>query len=199
MEWLSLLAGYLLGSIPSAVWAGKLFHKVDVREYGSKNAGATNTFRVLGWKTGLIVLILDMVKGFAAIIICREFFNLPPRDLILVLTAIAAVLGHLFPLFAQFRGGKGIATLSGIAIALFPLSLLIILGIFILVFSISRYVSLSSITGAVALPFISFFIDGNTEPQIIVFTTVIAILVPATHHKNIRRLVKGEENKLKLK
>ncbi len=199
MEWISLLAGYLLGSLPSAVWAGRLYHKVDVRDHGSKNAGATNTFRVLGWKTGLIVLILDMIKGFAAILITRELFQVPPRDLLLVLTGITAVLGHIFPLFAQFRGGKGIATLAGIAIALFPLSLLIILGVFILVFTISRYVSLSSITASLSLPFVSFFIDGNTEPQIIVFTTVIAILVPATHHKNIRRLVKGEENKLKLK
>ncbi|MCF8330958.1 MAG: glycerol-3-phosphate 1-O-acyltransferase PlsY [Bacteroidales bacterium] len=198
MEWISILTGYILGSVPSAVWLGQTFHNTDVREYGSKNAGATNTFRVLGWKTGVIVLLSDMIKGYGAILICERIFSLPPQDTVLVLTGATAVLGHIFPLFAGFRGGKGIATLAGIGIALFPLSFIIILGIFLLVFLSTRYVSLGSIIGAISLPFVSFFIEQNQNPQIVVFTIIIAIIVPMTHRKNIIRLKKGTEKKLKI-
>lgn len=198
MEWISLFIGYILGSVPSAVWLGQTFHHTDVREYGSKNAGATNTFRVLGWKTGIIVLLLDMLKGYGAVLICERIFHLPPQNTILVLTGAAAVIGHIFPLFAEFRGGKGIATLAGIGVALFPLSFLIILGVFLLVFLSTRYVSLGSITGAVSLPFVSYFIEQNQNPQIITFTIIIAIIVPLTHRKNISRLKNGTEKKLKI-
>jgi len=198
MEWLSILAGYLLGSLPTAVWIGKKYHQVDVREHGSKNAGATNTIRVLGWKTGLVVLLLDMAKGYGAVKTVM-YYVLPPEEntLLLILIATATVLGHIFPLFAKFRGGKGIATMAGISIALFPLSLLILLGLFLALFLTFRYVSLGSILAAISLPFLSFYIEGNQEPELVVFTILIALIVPATHHKNIKRLLRGEEKKLK--
>jgi glycerol-3-phosphate acyltransferase PlsY len=196
MEWISIFIGYILGSVPSAVWIGQSFHETDVREHGSKNAGATNTFRVLGWKTGLIVLLLDMLKGYGALLISQRLFDLQPQDTILVLAGAAAVLGHIFPLFAQFRGGKGIATLAGIGIALFPLSFLMVLAVFMIVFALSRFVSLSSILAALSLPFLSYFVEQNSQPQIIIFTIVIAVLVPVTHHANIRRLLNGTEKKL---
>lgn len=198
MEWLSILAGYLLGSLPTAVWIGKKYHQVDVREHGSKNAGATNTIRVLGWKTGMVVLLLDMAKGYGSVMMAMHF--IAPQEektLLLILIAASTVLGHIFPLFAQFRGGKGIATMTGISIALFPMSLIILLGLFLAVFLAFRYVSLGSILAAIALPFLSFYVEGNQETELIVFTILIAILVPATHHKNIGRLLRGEEKKLK--
>lgn len=196
MEWISILIGYILGSVPSAVWMGQSFHNTDVREHGSKNAGATNTFRVLGWKTGLIVLFLDMLKGYGALLISQRLFHLQPQDTVLVIAGTAAVIGHIFPVFAQFRGGKGIATLAGIGIALFPMSFLMVLAVFIIVFSLSRFVSLSSILAALSLPFLSYFVEQNSQPQIIIFTVVIAVLVPLTHHANIKRLLNGTEKKL---
>ncbi|MCF8327119.1 MAG: glycerol-3-phosphate 1-O-acyltransferase PlsY, partial [Bacteroidales bacterium] len=167
MAWFSILIGYVLGSIPSAIWLGKTFHDTDVRNHGSGNAGATNTFRVLGWKIGVVVLAIDMIKGYGALIIARQLFSLSPHSTIIILSGIAAVLGHIFPLFAGFRGGKGIATLAGVGIAVFPVSFLLVLLVFLIVFLVSKYISLSSIMGAESLPFISFFIEGNDSPQII--------------------------------
>lgn len=198
MEWIGIILGYLLGSIPSAVWTGKLLYHTDVRDHGSRNAGATNTFRVLGRKTGIFVLIMDILKGWAAIAITEAIFHLPAHDLFLIFTGLAAVLGHIFPLMAGFRGGKGIATLAGISIALFPFALLVSLIVFLLVFLLTRYVSLASILASLALPIASYFIAGNDEIQIIILTILIAILVPLTHHKNIRRLIKRTESKISL-
>lgn len=197
MEWISILIGYVLGSIPSAKWLGETFHNIDVRNHGSGNAGATNTFRVLGWKLGTIVLVIDMIKGYGALLIAQQLFGLASQDSVIILSGIAAVLGHIFPLFAGFRGGKGIATLAGIGIAIFPLSFLMVVALFLAVFLVSGYISLGSILGAISLPFLSYFIAANHSPQIIIFTILIAILVPITHHKNIKRIWKGTESKLR--
>jgi glycerol-3-phosphate acyltransferase PlsY len=196
MEWTGIVLGYLLGSVPSAVWLGKAVYNTDVRDYGSRNAGATNTFRVLGWKLGVVVLLLDMLKGWAAIEVSRLVFGLPSQHILLVFTGAAAVAGHILPIMAGFRGGKGIATLAGISIALFPLTLVIVLGIFLLVLLTTNYVSLSSLVSAIALPLVSYFIEGNEKIQIIVFTLIIALIVPLTHHKNIKRLIRGTESKI---
>lgn len=196
MEWTGIALGYLFGSVPSAVWLGKAIHNTDVREHGSRNAGATNTFRVLGWKLGLLVLLLDIFKGWAAIEATRLIFGLASQHHILVFTGTAAVLGHIFPLMGGFRGGKGIAALAGVSIALFPTTLVFVLGIFLLVFLSTQYVSLSSLIAAIALPVVSYFIEGNEKIQIIVFTLIIALIVPITHHKNIKRLIKGTESKI---
>lgn len=198
---LLLLAAYLLGSIPSAVWIGKFFYKIDVREYGSGNAGATNTFRVLGKKAGIPVLIIDVLKGFAAVNLAyfseyiphsHQFINLQ------LVLGIASLIGHIFPLFASFRGGKGIATLLGIVLAVHLFAALIAIGIFIVVLIISGYVSLSSITAALLFPFIVIGIFKETVPSLIIFSILIAIMVLITHQKNIERLLRREESKARI-
>lgn len=198
---LLLLGGYLLGSIPTAVWIGKFFYKIDVREYGSGNAGATNTFRVLGKKAGIPVLLIDVLKGFAAVKLAyfspyvpgsNQFINL---ELVL---GIASLVGHIFPLFASFRGGKGIATLLGIVLGVHPYGALISMAVFIIVLLISSYVSLSSIISAILFPIIVIFIFKTTVPSLVIFSILIAIMVLITHQKNIERLLRKEESKAKL-
>jgi len=196
---LGLILAYLIGSIPSAVWIGKALYGVDVRDHGSGNAGATNVIRVLGYKAGIPVMLVDVFKGWLAV----QVFYLYPgevlaHDLVIyikIALAIAAVMGHVFPVFAGFRGGKGVGTLAGIAIALYPLALLIVLGVFILCLATTRYVSLSSILGAILFPFIVIFITGEHNPGLIILALLVAVFIPVTHRKNIRRLLKGEENK----
>ncbi|NQV52702.1 MAG: glycerol-3-phosphate 1-O-acyltransferase PlsY [Flavobacteriales bacterium] len=196
---ISLLLAYLLGSIPTAVWVGKMFYDTDVREYGSGNAGATNTFRVLGKKAGIPVLIIDALKGFAAVKLVVFFAQEPITDAAFVnyqlALGIAAVIGHIFPVFAGFRGGKGIATLLGLMLAVHHQGALIALGIFIVVFAITRFVSLGSMTAALSFPFIIVLIYQTTVPSLIVFSMFVAILVLITHQKNIERLFRREENR----
>ncbi len=196
---LSLLLAYFLGSIPTAVWVGKIFYDTDVREYGSGNAGATNTFRVLGKKAGIPVLLIDALKGFAAVKLVVFFAEEPITDAAFVnyqlALGIAAVIGHIFPVFAGFRGGKGIATLLGLMLAVHHQGALIALGIFIVVFAITRFVSLGSMTAALSFPFIIVLIYQTTVPSLIVFSMFVAILVLITHQKNIERLFRREENR----
>lgn len=196
---LSLLLAYFLGSIPTAVWLGKIFYDTDVREYGSGNAGATNTFRVLGKKAGIPVLLIDALKGFAAVKLVVFFAEEPITDAAFVnyqlALGIAAVIGHIFPVFAGFRGGKGIATLLGLMLAVHHQGALIALGIFIVVFAITRFVSLGSMTAALSFPFIIVLIYQTTVPSLIVFSMFVAILVLITHQKNIERLFRREENR----
>lgn len=193
---------YLLGSIPTAVWIGKIFYNVDVRNEGSKSSGATNTIRVLGLRAGIPVLVFDAFKGWIAVwlgIISKMPLSHEYFALFLVTLAMAAVLGHVFPLFAGFRGGKGVATLLGIAVALFPYEIMILVGVFVIVFLLTRFVSLSSITASVCFPFVSYFIIGSHELAYIIFTVIVAIFVPLTHLKNIKRLLKGEEKRMSFK
>jgi glycerol-3-phosphate acyltransferase PlsY len=197
---LTLIFSYLLGSVATAVWTGKIFHGVDVREHGSGNAGATNVIRVLGWKTGVPVLLIDVLKGWLAAML-PVIFNLAGHDTaqmtnFQILAGICAVLGHIFPLFAGFRGGKGVATIFGVLLAIHPLVTLSCLGVFLIVLFISGYVSLSSMSAGVAFPvFLLFFFD---TPSVFlkVFSVVVAAALIITHRKNIKRLLKGEESKL---
>lgn len=196
-----LVCGYLLGSIPTAVWIGKFFYKIDVREYGSGNAGATNTFRVLGKKAGIPVLMIDVLKGFLAVNLAY-FSPYPPEgtpfiNLELVL-GIASLVGHIFPLFASFRGGKGIATLLGIVLGVHLFGALICMGIFLVVLLISKYVSLSSMISAICFPIIIICVFKTTVPSLIIFSILIAIMVLITHQKNIERLIRREESKASL-
>ncbi len=209
-----LILSYLLGSIPSAVWIGKYFYKTDVREYGSGNAGATNVFRVLGKKAGIPVLLLDILKGFGGVSVAYLSSYAKGSnqltDLQLVL-GIAALVGHIFPLFAQFRGGKGIATLLGIILAIHLYAGLVSMGVFVIVLLISNYVSLASILSSILFPFVILIIDkvckqsstdGTLIPvltkPLIVFSILIPIMVLITHQKNIERLLRREESKSKL-
>jgi acyl phosphate:glycerol-3-phosphate acyltransferase len=198
---LFIIIAYLIGSIPTSVWVGKIFFSLDVRDHGSGNAGATNTIRVLGWKAGLPVFIFDVFKGWLAVMLAGFFLSGQIGDEQLVYLKIAAaaavVLGHVFPMFAGFRGGKGVATLLGVGIALYPVTVWIILAIFILVLLITGYVSLGSITGAIVFPFIDFFLLGQENVWLIGLSILVAIFIPVTHRKNIKRLLKGEESKFR--
>jgi glycerol-3-phosphate acyltransferase PlsY len=198
-----IILSYLIGSIPSAIWVGNLFYGIDVRNHGSGNAGATNVIRVLGYKAGIPVFIFDVFKGWFAV---QLVFLFPHAGLssewityVRIALAIAAVTGHIFPVYAGFKGGKGVAVLAGVGIALYPLALLIVLGIFILSFVLSRYVSLSSIIAAVLFPFIVIFLLGEKNTGMIILAILVSIFIPVSHRKNIRRLLHGQENKFVFK
>lgn len=199
---IGVLLAYLLGSIPTSVWIGKISHGIDVREHGSGNAGATNTFRILGAKYAIPVLLFDTFKGWIAVKLSFYFGNdfLSFEQLISfqLFLGIAAVVGHVFPIYANFRGGKGIATLLGVAIAIFPTPLLVVMGLFVVVFVITEYVSLGSIISAVAFPFIVVLLFNIEVPSLVIFSIAIAIFIPITHKKNIKRLLRGEEAKIKI-
>jgi len=197
---LALGGAYIIGSIPTAVWIGKAFYGIDVREYGSGNAGATNTFRVLGKKAGIPVLLLDIFKGYLALQLVLLAGNYLPGTqqyiTFKLALGIAALLGHIFPIFAGFRGGKGVATLLGILIGVQPEAALICSVIFIIILLITQYVSLSSMSAAVAYPFIIMLVLHETIPTVNIFAMAVAILVLITHQKNIERLLRGSESKV---
>ena len=197
---IAVISAYLLGSIPSAVWAGRLFHGIDVREHESGNAGATNVIRVLGWQTGVPVLLFDMVKGCMAALIPRLFHLAPEESALLVnlqiLTGFAAIIGHIFPVFAGFRGGKGVATMFGILAAIHPAVTLVCLGVFLGVFLITGIVSVSSMTAGIAFPVFLLTVFNTPSLLFKIFSVFVAIALLITHRKNIRRLLKGEEKKL---
>ena len=200
---LSILA-YVLGSIPSAVWVGQSFFGIDVRDFGSGNAGATNTFRVLGKKAGIYVLILDIIKGFTAASLVylvpqiSPVFNKTFFINLQLLFGLLAVVGHLYPIFAQFKGGKGIATLFGMILAIHYLSALACVLIFVVLLLSTRFVSLSSISAAIIFPISLIWIFKRHEPLFISFGICAAVLVVLTHRKNIDRLLNGNESKARL-
>jgi glycerol-3-phosphate acyltransferase PlsY len=199
----ALIAAYLLGAIPSAVWIGKLFYGIDVREHGSGNAGATNTFRTLGKKAGIPVLLIDILKGFAAVNLVWFAGDYRPNtnDFIEMELAlgVAAVVGHIFPVYVGFRGGKGISTLFGVIMAVHPAACLAAAGVFLLVFLATNYVSLGSMSAGVSLPFIiAFFFPQTAFPPMMLFSVMVAVLVVITHQKNIERLIRRQESKIRL-
>lgn len=196
-----LVTAYLLGSIPTAVWWGKRYYGIDVREFGSGNAGATNTFRVLGKKAGIPVLFIDIVKGTAAVLLafCSPFeFDSNQFVNLQLGLGIAALVGHVFPIFAGFRGGKGVATILGIVICLTPLTSLMVLGVFLIVLLATRYVSLSSITAGLSFPFFLNIVLKNQNQTLLIFSLFVAALLIVTHKKNIARLLKRQETKVNL-
>ncbi|MDB5013270.1 MAG: acyl-phosphate glycerol-3-phosphate acyltransferase [Daejeonella sp.] len=201
----ALIAAYLFGSIPTAVWIGQAFYGVDVREYGSGNAGATNTFRVLGKKAGIAVMVLDIFKGWTATNLAYliglsvtgpqnsvQFVNYQ------LALGIIAVMGHLFPVFAGFRGGKGIATLFGMILAVQSEAALLCVLVFVIVLLISKYVSLSSILAGFTFPLSIIFVFHSPIRSVILYGMSICILILVTHQKNIERLLKGKESKVNL-
>lgn len=194
------IIGYLLGSIPTAVWVGKKRYGVDVREHGSKNAGATNTFRVLGKKPGTVVLLIDVLKGFVATILPLILLpNLLGSDVMVniqLLTSMACVLGHVFPIFAQFDGGKGVATSLGVIIGLHPPAALIALSFFLLIYLASSYVSLGAVVAALVFPFLLIFTFKVDSINLLVFSGALSFAVIMAHRKNIKRLLNGTESKM---
>jgi glycerol-3-phosphate acyltransferase PlsY len=200
---LEILAAYLLGSVPSAVWVGKIFYGIDVRQHGSGNAGATNVIRVLGYKAGIPVMLFDVFKGWLAV---QLAIWLPVPGLsadlmtyVRIGMALAAVMGHVFPIYVGFKGGKGVGTIAGAGIALFPLAILLVLAIFIVVLASTHYVSLSSVIASLAFPLIVIFLLGIRHPGLVGLSLLVAVFIPATHRKNISRLLKGEERKFEFR
>ena len=197
---LMLLVSYLFGSIPSSVWIGRAFYDTDVREHGSMNAGATNTFRVLGKTVGTAVLTLDVLKGFFAVYLVKTLldsttYNVNPY-LWLILAGIMAVIGHLFPLFAGFRGGKGVATSLGMVLCIHPEAALCALCVFLLIFVSTGYVSAGSIIASLSFPlFLLIKLFGPESPILIIFGFMMFVLVVYTHRKNVVRLLNGNENR----
>ena len=204
---LFLLLAYLIGAFPSAVWLGRTFYNTDVREYGSGNAGATNTFRTLGAKAGVPVLLMDILKGWLAVNLVYLVYFVTDNQLLSdekefelkLVFGIAAVIGHLFPVYTGFRGGKGIATMLGFMLGIYWQAALLSALVFVITFLISKYVSLSSIIASLAFPFIVIVILGinNTNTSLIIFSIFVPILSLITHQKNIERLIRREENKAK--
>ena len=198
---LFVLLAYLTGAFPSAVWVGKTFYKIDVREFGSGNAGATNTFRVLGKKAGVPVLIMDIFKGWLSVNYISFLTNIPQSAEavfeIQLAFGIAAVIGHLFPIYTGFRGGKGIATLLGLLTGLHTEAALYSILVFVIVFVTSKYVSLGSILASIAFPILVILILGSTNVSLNLFAFFVPILSLITHQKNIERLLRGEETKVK--
>lgn len=199
---LLLVTAYLIGSIPSAVWIGRRFYGVDVREHGSGNAGFTNTVRVLGWKAGLPVFLIDVIKGYVAVSLIRftQLYIPGTADFVnfQLLLGACTVIGHIFPIYVGFKGGKGVATLLGLMLAIQPQPLLICIGIFAVVFLTTRYVSLASMVAGISFPILIIFVFKTTILSLIIFSMIVSILLLLTHQKNIERLLNREESKAKI-
>lgn len=196
------IIAYVIGSIPSSIWIGKSYFGKDVRDFGSGNAGASNTFRVLGKQAGIIVLLLDILKGVTAASLILympsvshgtdQYVNLQ------LLFGILSVVGHIFPVFENFNGGKGIATLFGMLIGIHYILAVACVALFIIVLLLTRYVSLSSILATISFPILTIYIFNRDEPLFIAFGIAAALMVVITHKKNIVRLLNGEETKANL-
>lgn len=201
-EVLLILSAYLIGSIPTSVWVSKYLFGIDIREYGSGNAGASNTYRVLGPKMGTFVMVVDILKGLLA----TSLYLLIPyylndewdRTNFMVGLGLAAVLGHIFPIWADFRGGKGVATLVGMILAIQPVAAFYCIGIFLIVLYLTRFVSLSSILASVAFAVLILFIFNEKETLYRGFAVTVALIVLLTHQKNIGRLLRGSESKVSI-
>ena len=183
------ILAYLVGSIPNALWIGKMFKNIDVREFGSGNVGATNATRVLGWKLAVMVLIFDAFKGMIFIIIARI---LGLEDIYVVLIGLAAILGHSYSIYLKFKGGKAVATSLGVMLVLIPKVVMILIIVFLLIVIISGYVSLASISVAGLLPILSYIMYNNI---IALLSLVVGILVIWRHKSNIKNLLEGKEDK----
>ena len=223
-----LAVSYLIGSIPTSIIAGKLLRGIDIRDFGSGNAGGTNAFRVLGWKTGLTVTILDIVKGAIAAISVVVFFETHPLGplpdinpiALRLIAGLSAVFGHVFTVFAGFKGGKGVSTAAGMMFGIAPVTTLIVLGVFLLVVFVSRYVSVASMLAAIAFPMIiavrkylfdlgsfknyyfdlfntSIYIRDSLDYHLLIFGLLVALAIIYTHRGNIKRLLSGNENRVK--
>ena len=203
---------YLIGAIPSSLWYGKAVHGVDIRDHGSGNAGATNTFRILGWKAGSLVLLFDFGKGLICTLFVSQlafqigsgpvsfYENWDLESMVLIICGVSAVVGHMFPVYAGFSGGKGAATACGMLYGIEPLSISITLALFLIIMFSTHYVSLASITGAFVYPFsqliLRYGFDWHIDGSIMIFSSVIALGIIIKHKGNIKRLLEGNENRI---
>jgi glycerol-3-phosphate acyltransferase PlsY len=197
MLWLIIPLAYVLGSIPSSVWLGRWLKGTDLRDHGSGNAGATNAFRVLGVPIGIAVLLLDMLKGYAAVSLAhfQDLFFTGDESWMLLRIGLGllAIVGHIFPVFAGFRGGKGVATMAGIGLALHPAAALCALGVYAVTFAISRISSLGSLLAVLSYPIWMILVFRTEYTSLLVFSILVPVLVIWTHRSNIRRLLQGRE------
>jgi glycerol-3-phosphate acyltransferase PlsY len=196
-----VILAYLLGSIPSAVWIGRRYYGIDIRQHGSRNAGTTNMLRVLGRRAALPVFAIDMAKGFVAVQLAYFSDYMQGGEAMFILKIVlvaAAVLGHIFPIFAGFRGGKGVATLAGAVLGVYPPAVLLCLATFLVVLMITHYVSVSSMTAGVMFPIYTWFVFGEHSRVLLWFGVAVTILLVFTHRKNIKRLAAGGESKMYL-
>ncbi|MBI1342684.1 MAG: glycerol-3-phosphate 1-O-acyltransferase PlsY [Terrimonas sp.] len=199
-ELLLIVLAYLIGSIPTSVWVSKYFFGIDIRDYGSGNAGATNTYRIFGPKWGTFVMIVDMMKGIAAVklsLLLPYYFD---HDTLLtnlqVGLGLAAVIGHIYPIWAEFKGGKGVATIFGLVLGISPVTAVCCVGVFLLVLYLTRFVSLSSILASVSFPVFILVIFNVENDFYRIFAIAVSLMVLVTHQKNIGRLLKGSESKV---
>ncbi|MCB0285131.1 MAG: glycerol-3-phosphate 1-O-acyltransferase PlsY [Calditrichaeota bacterium] len=204
---LMIAISYLMGSIPTSIIAGKLLKGIDIRKEGSGNAGATNVFRVLGWKAGLVVLLIDMLKGWIPTVYISQLgmdsglgwhaINYQ------IVAGISAMFGHIWTIFASFKGGKGVGTGAGMIIGLAPFPVLVCIIVFIVTVWLTRFVSLGSILASItfmAVVFVQKFALNQPVPiELLVFSVFIPVLIIFTHRANVQRLLKGEENKIQFK
>ncbi len=199
-ELLLIILAYCIGSIPTALIISRRFFGIDIRDYGSGNMGATNTFRVLGKKYGTMVMVMDILKGVCAsglyTFLTYYLHHEQERTNLMVALGLAAVIGHIFPVFANFKGGKGVATLFGMILAIQPIVAICCVGVFLMVLYLTRYVSLSSILAAVALPICVLWIWNEKEDTYRVFAIAVSALVLLTHQKNIGRILRGVESRV---
>lgn len=199
---LIIVLAYLVGSFPTSIVVGRMSKRIDIREYGSKNAGATNVFRVLGWKAGLVVAVVDVGKGILATLLVSKIridYLTLDHELVQIIAGTSAVIGHIWTVLAKFRGGKGVATAGGMLIALYPWAALICAAIFVTMFLITGYVSLGSMTAAASLPVVLIVLNRMFEislsNSLLVFSLLVGGLIFYTHRSNIRRLINGTENR----
>ncbi|WP_234568290.1 glycerol-3-phosphate 1-O-acyltransferase PlsY [Rhodohalobacter sp. 614A] len=208
-----IIISYLIGSIPSSLWTGRLFFKVDIRDHGSGNAGATNTFRILGWKAGVAVLLFDFGKGLLCTTLVsrlawiigsgpvRIYPGWDVEPMLLIVCGVAAVIGHMFPVYANFSGGKGAATACGMLYGIEPISISISLAVFLILMFSTRYVSVGSIAGAIAYPITQLILrygfGWDIDGSILLFSSALAIGIVIKHKGNIKRLLNGTENRVR--
>lgn len=193
---LVIIGSYLIGSFPTAYLMGELLKGIDIREHGSKNMGATNVVRVVGKIPGIITLIIDIIKGLAVILLVKNFAGLPNLEIVQILAGLAVIAGHNWTVFLGFKGGKGVATSTGVFLGLVPRALGVAALIFVLIFLLSRKVSLSSLVSVFLLPFIVYFFQA--PPEILAFSSLVSAVIIIRHIPNIKRLLQGTENKLNI-
>lgn len=194
-----VVIAYIFGSFPSGVWLGKVTKNIDIREYGSKSSGATNAYRILGPKYGIMVLILDALKGYIPLYLASLFGI---GGIYIILLGLVAILAHTFSFFIQFKGGKGVATSLGVFLFLMPKVVGILILVFILIVGVSKYISLGSVVCAGLLPILAYFMpvkEGVPRIPVVIISLIVGIFVIYKHKANIQRLMDGKENKFNLK
>ena len=210
-----VILSYLVGSVPNSIIVSKMVRGIDIRQHGSGNAGGTNVMRVLGWRYGMFVIVVDAVKGIIAVLLIARlhygplpFNNVSPFDdftLVQIIAGVAAVIGHIWTVFAEFKGGKGIATALGMLMMLITFEMLVAIGVFLIVVTISKYISLGSLVAALSIPLSLILRENvlhdhiNGYNTILPFVIFLTLLVIFTHRKNLVRIFNGTENKFSFK